>query len=285
MQLAVLMAGLQLLLAASYLQLISAQKDGDLRLIGPTSFQGTVAVYYKGVWGTICDDSWGFTDANVVCKQLGFERASRIWIRAHYGQGPGPIWIDQINCPVNAKSILNCNPNWGIHDCSKSEDAGVDCQRKFPAKPSSMPIRLMCPSCSRSGTCKMCPTKNHPRPGECSYQTSVEGIVFAYYKNEWRPVTGEGWDMNDAHVVCGELGYPLALSVPSLQTLCPNSNNQDLKLTLLKNVQCIGNERRLLDCYFPEFGPNNNPLMKVATVRCGFKPHHSCPQSSRAEVR
>lgn len=41
--------------------------------IGP--YEGTIHIKYHGTWGTICDDSFGENDANVICKMLGYEGA------------------------------------------------------------------------------------------------------------------------------------------------------------------------------------------------------------------
>ena len=47
--------------------------EGSLRLVGgQIDSQGTVQICIDGVWGTVCDDIWGTSDAQVVCRQLGF---------------------------------------------------------------------------------------------------------------------------------------------------------------------------------------------------------------------
>ncbi len=48
---------------------------------------------------------------------------------ARFGQGSGPIYLDQVGCTGSEAMLGNCTSNpIGIHDCSHFEDAGVGCQ-------------------------------------------------------------------------------------------------------------------------------------------------------------
>ena len=50
-----------------------ACSHGDVRLSGgPSNREGHVELCITGTWTSVCDDAWDSGEANVVCRQLGF---------------------------------------------------------------------------------------------------------------------------------------------------------------------------------------------------------------------
>ena len=86
-------------------------------------------VNYGGEWGTVCDDEWDDTDADVVCRQLGFRRYAIAYSNAYFGQGSGPILLDNVTCTGSELTLASCS-HLGVgitRSCSHSKDAGVRC--------------------------------------------------------------------------------------------------------------------------------------------------------------
>uniref|UniRef100_A0A3B4BWH3 Ig-like domain-containing protein n=1 Tax=Pygocentrus nattereri TaxID=42514 RepID=A0A3B4BWH3_PYGNA len=59
---------------------------------------------------------------------MGCGRAANATHRAHFGQGSGLIFLDNVGCSGNECSLYNCSHNgFYKHNCNHSKDAGVIC--------------------------------------------------------------------------------------------------------------------------------------------------------------
>lgn len=54
-------------------------------------YAGNVEILHDGKWGSVCDDEWDYLEANVVCRQLGFDGAIKPTTNSHFGQARSEI--------------------------------------------------------------------------------------------------------------------------------------------------------------------------------------------------
>uniref|UniRef100_A0A8C1VT71 Neurotrypsin n=1 Tax=Cyprinus carpio TaxID=7962 RepID=A0A8C1VT71_CYPCA len=100
-----------------------------VRLVdGESRKEGRIEVFINAQWGSVCDDGWNDINAGVVCRQLGFVGVSKARSMAYFGEGQGPIHLDNVKCVGTEASLGECSAvGPDAHDCRHSEDAGVIC--------------------------------------------------------------------------------------------------------------------------------------------------------------
>ncbi|XP_073693842.1 scavenger receptor cysteine-rich type 1 protein M130-like [Garra rufa] len=89
---------------------------------------GRLEVYHNAVWGSVCDDQWDISDAQVVCRQLGCGAALRADGNSVFGAGEGVVWLNRVECRGNELHLWDCPLSLKNHtDCSRKEHAGLTC--------------------------------------------------------------------------------------------------------------------------------------------------------------
>ncbi|KAF1374453.1 hypothetical protein PFLUV_G00229260 [Perca fluviatilis] len=167
--------------------------------------EGRVELFYKGEWGTICDDDFSIANANVLCRQLGFVSATGWTHSAKYGKGQGKIWLDNVLCNGGEKSIEFCKSRgWGNSDCTHDEDAGVVCKdERIPGFVDSNVIDAQVDE-NRIEEVRLRSVVTMSR----KKLPITEGVVEVKYKDGWAQICDLGWTIKNTHVVCGMLGFP-----------------------------------------------------------------------------
>ena len=84
-----------------------------------------------------------------------------------------------------------------------------------------------------------------------------------FHNGEWGTVCDDGWDLNDAQVVCNELdlGYPVAALYNAFY-------GQGSGRIWVSNLNCVGNERGIENCTHGGWGVQNCNHAQDAGVKC-----------------
>ncbi|NXK84090.1 DMBT1 protein, partial [Amazona guildingii] len=216
-----------------------ALNTSSLRLMdGPHRCAGRVEVLHAGQWGTVCDDGWDLSDAEVVCRQLGCGSAREAHGRARFGQGTGRIWLDDVSCTGSEEALTQCQSHpWGRSNCHHGEDAGVVCSEANLMDTEQ--IRLA------------------DGPNRCAGRVEVE------HEGQWGTVCDDGWDLNDAKVICRQLGCGTAVAAPGQARF-----GTGMDPIWLDNVECAGTEAAFRQCNRGSWGLHNCNHNEDAGVVC-----------------
>ncbi|OXB52068.1 hypothetical protein ASZ78_013226, partial [Callipepla squamata] len=211
----------------------------ELRLVdGSGRCAGRVEVKHEGEWGSVCayDFDWDMRGAGVVCRQLGCGTAAHTSPYAPFGQGKGRIWMHPYFCLGTEDSLQNCpHFGWGEHFCSHERDVGVICTE-------ALELQLV------------------DGGGPCAGKVEVK------LQGRWGTVADRDWNMNDAEVVCQQLGCGSAA-----HTTFSWRVSQDHSSLMLALINCSGIEKAIWNCNVKGWGPYNTPLDYTTYVECqGF---------------
>ena len=96
--------------------------------INDISYAGRVEVFYQGKWGKICRNEWDINDANVVCKQLGFQSAVAEFIGMNTTDENVFIAMSNVACTGQESFLASCKRLDGIHKCVDNVGAQAFCE-------------------------------------------------------------------------------------------------------------------------------------------------------------
>ncbi|NXS64874.1 LOXL4 oxidase, partial [Pandion haliaetus] len=192
---------------------------------GTHAGEGRVEVLRHGQWGTVCDKQWDLAAASVVCRQLGYGTAKQALLGAQMGQGLGPIHMSEVRCTGHEHSLGECRfQDAERRGCQHEADAAVRCH--VPHTDFQTQVRLA--------------------GGRSPEEGVVEVLVPVQGRLQWGAVCGAQWGLNEAMVVCRQLG--LGFASHALQETWYWAGSPDAAQVVMSGVRCAGTELALQQC-------------------------------------
>ena len=94
--------------------------------------------------------------------------------------------------------------------------------------------------------------------------TEYDGIVEVYHNGEWGTVCDIGWDLNDAQVVCNQLGLDKVAAIRNYTFYRQNMSGR----IWLSNLNCTGTELNITNCSHNGWGIESCSHSEDAGVHC-----------------
>ncbi|XP_030832041.1 deleted in malignant brain tumors 1 protein-like [Strongylocentrotus purpuratus] len=157
--------------------------SGAVRLVnGNVPYAGRVEMFTGERWGSVCDVAWDIEDAHVVCRQVGFKRATYAKKGAFFGRNSDRVVSTGYNCRGTELTHHDCPLSHGtlLSDCTHDNDSSVICEQDSYAEYS---VELT---------------------GNATYQSSR---VSVFHDGQWKSVCSDNWDWRAAQVTCRQAGY------------------------------------------------------------------------------
>ena len=85
-----------------------------------------------------------------------------------------------------------------------------------------------------------------------------------YNNGEWGTVCDDEWDLNDAQVVCNELGFGNAVAATRSRAFYGQGRGS----VLLNNLQCVGTEWTIGNCSHSGWERRHCDHYKDASAKC-----------------
>uniref|UniRef100_A0A8C2GAZ2 protein-lysine 6-oxidase n=1 Tax=Cyprinus carpio TaxID=7962 RepID=A0A8C2GAZ2_CYPCA len=191
--------------------------------------EGVLEVRHAGKWRQVCSQGWDLSSSRVVCGMLGFPSAEQhdtprgtcVCVCA----GTGPIHMNAVQCSGRESSITQCrSQEVPLRSCKHSQDASVRCN--VPNTGLSATVRLA--------------------GGREAAEGRVEVLMEVNGQQRWGSVCSENWGINEAMVVCRQLGFGFASRAHQDTWFWPSSSGSED--VLLSGTHCIGTELSIQQC-------------------------------------